>query len=85
MKFVLILLDILADLALLAVSVSNRGLDFPAVFWTAAGLALLARACREWETLAACANPFCINRPLFVLNNVKLAGLALIMILKVVQ
>ena len=38
-------------------------------------LALLAHGYREWEYLMNSHNKFCINFPLFVLNNVKLVGL----------
>jgi hypothetical protein len=36
---------------------------------------------REWEYLARASNPFCANAPLFVVNNLKLAGLLAVAIL----
>jgi hypothetical protein len=39
------------------------------------GLALLTHGYRDWEYVARASNPFCANAPLFVVNNLKLAGL----------
>ena len=36
---------------------------------------------REWGYLARASNPFCANAPLYVVNNLKLAGLLAVAIL----
>lgn len=53
----------------------HRGAALPYAFHFLVSLALLTHAYREWEYLARAANPFCANRPLFVVNNLKLIGL----------
>jgi hypothetical protein len=75
----MIYLDIFSGAILIYIAVSGRA-DTTAVigFWGAVHLALAAHAYREWEYLAKLANAFCSNVPLFVMNNVKLLGLALV-------
>ena len=51
------------------------------IFWIAAGLALVTHAYRDWEYLIQAANLFCLNLPLFVVNNFKLAGVIVIFLL----
>jgi hypothetical protein len=74
-------LDILAGLGLLYLALAHRGPAWPYALYSLAGLALLTHGYREWEYLARAANPFCANLPLFVVNNLKLAGLLAVAIL----
>ena len=68
-------LDIVAGSGLVYLALSHRGAAWPYAFSILAGLALLTHGYREWEYLARASNPFCANGPLFVVNNLKLAGL----------
>jgi hypothetical protein len=77
-------LDILTGSALIASSLRTGNPGNP-IFWVALGLALLAHIYRDWETLSHAANPFCLNLPLFVVNNVKLVGLLSIILLATIQ
>lgn len=58
-------------------AVRGQNGELPVVFWSAAGLALTSHGFREWEVLTNRQDAFCINRPLFVLNTLKLLGLGL--------
>ena len=53
--------------------------------WISFKNALLVHVYRDWEYLAHSANQFCLNLPLFVVNNVKLAGLLSIILLVTIQ
>jgi hypothetical protein len=74
-------LDIVAGLGLLYLVLARRGM--PLVLYFLVGLGLLTHGYRVWEYLARAGNPFCANLPLFVVNNLKLAGLLVIAILGV--
>ena len=59
----------------------RSGVSGHSIFWNVWGVALLTHAYRDWEYLAQAANQFCLNLPLFVVNNFKLAGLITILLL----
>ena len=67
---------VVAGLGLVYLALAPRGAAWPYAFYLLVGLALLTHGYREWEYLAGAANPFCANGPLFVVNNLKLLGLA---------
>jgi hypothetical protein len=75
----LLTLDILAGTVLIVLALSS-GLNGPWP-WGAVGVALLAHLWRDVEYLAYFDNPFCINLPLFVVNNLKIVGLIAILLL----
>lgn len=68
-------LDIVAGLGLVYLALAHRGAAWPHAFPILAGLALLTHGYREWEYLAHASQTFCFNAPLFLANNLKLAGL----------
>jgi hypothetical protein len=74
-------LDMVAGLDLVYLALAQRGDAWPYALSSVAALALLTHGYREWEYLAQAANPFCANAPLFVVNNLKLAGLVAVVIL----
>ena len=76
-------LDIVAGLGLVYLALAHRGSAWPYALYSLVGLALLTHGYREWEYLARAGNPFCANAPLFVLNNLKLVGLAAVAILSI--
>jgi hypothetical protein len=47
------------------------------LMWVSGGVAVLSHAFRVWQTIAGAVNPFCFNTPLSIVNALKLAGLAL--------
>ena len=65
---------LLTGLVIAGEALAQRGAAWPHAFFLVA-LALLTHGYREWEYLARASNPFCANAPLFVVNNLKLAGL----------
>jgi hypothetical protein len=72
---ILIALDILGGAWLLFVAVRGRSRPVSIAFYVVAGILLLTHLYREWEYLAGIPNAFCANMPLFVFNNLRLAGL----------
>jgi hypothetical protein len=72
-------LDIVAGLGLLYLVLARRTVPYALYFLV--GLGLLAHGYRVWEYWARARNPFYANAPLFVVNNLKLAGLFAIAIL----
>jgi hypothetical protein len=72
---ILIALDILGGTWLLFVVVRGRSRPVSIAFYVVAGILLFTHLHREWEYLAGLPNAFCANLPLFVFNNLRLAGL----------
>lgn len=70
-----LVLDIVLGLGLVYLALAHRGAAWPYALYVLAGLALLTHGYREWEYLAGADNAFCATTPLFVVNNLKLAGL----------
>lgn len=73
----LIGLDILCGLGLMGVALICRDPANSTWLYLFAAGSLLSHLYREWEYLAQASNPFCANRPLFAVNNLKLVGLIL--------
>lgn len=76
-----LLLDILTGAAILAAAFGGQGGRLSIWLLVFTGAALLLHLYREWEYLSGFANAFCANRPLFIVNNVKLLGLLAVMAL----
>ena len=76
----LLALDIFTGSALVFLSLRN-GVPGNPIFWIMSGLTLLTHAYRDWEYLVQAANQFCLNLPLFLVNNFKLAGVITIFLL----
>jgi hypothetical protein len=73
-------LDIIVGLGLICFALSARGFPLSGVFRGLILLSLLAHGYRDLEYLIG-ANKFCANAPLFVMNDLKLVGLAVMAIL----
>lgn len=71
----LLFLDIVAGLGLVYLALAGGGVAWPYALYALVGLGFVTDGYREWEYLASAGNPFCANGPLFVVNNLKLAGL----------
>ena len=76
-----LVLDVVAGLGLLYPVLARRTAPYGLYFLV--GLALLSHGYRVWEYLARAGNPFCANLPLFIVNDLKLAGLLVIAVLGV--
>ena len=76
-----LVLDVVAGLGLVYLALVHRGAAWPYALFILTGLTLLTHGYREWEYLAGAGNPFCANAPLFVVNNLKIAGLLAVAIL----
>jgi hypothetical protein len=74
-------LDIVTGLALVFLALVDRGATWHYALYSLVGLTLLTHGYREWEYLASAGNPFCANAPLFVVNTLKLVGLAAVLVL----
>ena len=70
----LLALHILAGLALVWVAWFNPNAAQSNVYWKLTVAALLSPGFRDWELLTTWSNPFLFNKPLFVVNNLKLVG-----------
>lgn len=69
----------MAGNALALLVLRSDGLSGP-LCWLIPALLLLAHLWRDVEYLAHWDNPSCINPPLFVVNNVKVAGLIAVLL-----
>ncbi|MEJ2211640.1 MAG: hypothetical protein P8129_21750 [Anaerolineae bacterium] len=79
----LLALDVLVGLGLVLLAVLARGPAWPYNLYALVGLGLMTHGYRVWEYLAGVANPFCANVPLFIFNDVKLAGLGACLLIAV--
>jgi hypothetical protein len=70
-----LVLDIVAGLGLVYLALTHRGVAWPYALYFLVGLALLTHGYREWEYLAGADDPFCADKPLFAVNNLKIVGL----------
>jgi hypothetical protein len=77
-------LDIAAGTGMIYLAVALEALPGSGLFRGLVLVSLLAHGYRDWEYLVSAGNRFCTNGPLFVVNNVKLAGLLAIAILMLV-
>lgn len=76
----LLALDVVVGLALIFLAFS--GVYFPQSEWVSIFIVigLLTHIFRIWEYLAGRRSPFCGNRPLFIVNNLKFVGLLMILV-----
>lgn len=70
-------LDIVIGLALIYSMITGTRTASLSAFYILVGAALLTHGFREYEYLARLPNRFCVNQPLFILNNLKLIGSAI--------
>jgi hypothetical protein len=76
----LAVLDVITGAIIVALAITGKT---PGLFYATAALTLLTHAFRDWEYLASAGSPFAFNLPLFVVNNLKLAGIIAAVVLKV--
>ena len=79
-NIVFLILDIATGLGLIYFGFVKGNIHTSALFYLFSGLALLTHGYREWQYFADVEYRFCFNPPLFIVNNVKLAGLVVILI-----
>jgi hypothetical protein len=79
----LLVLDLLVGVGLIGVVVATRNPIGALPLYLMTGLGLFTHLYREWEYLSEVSNAFCVNPPLFVLNNVKIMGLLAVLVLAV--
>jgi hypothetical protein len=77
-------LDVLAGAVVITLALCSEN-PVGLLFWIALGLTLMTHTYRDWEYLVQRPNPFCANPPLFVVNNLKLAGLFIGALLGILQ
>ena len=73
-----------AGLIYLSFAITRAGINRFSLLYFIAALALLAHGYRAWEYLTKAANRFCINLPLYAVNNIKLAALTAIILSAIV-
>ena len=76
----LLAFDIVVGLVLIMIAVQGRDQIQSIWFTLFVTMGLLTHIYRIWEYLASKAGPFCDNRPLFIVNNIKFIGLLLMMV-----
>lgn len=80
----LLLLDLVTALGLFLIVMMNKDVTASNAFYVFALVSLLSHAYRGWEYLACVPNKFCINVPLFIINDLKLLGLVIVLVLHLV-
>ena len=76
----LLALDVVVGFVLILLAIDSENFPQPIWFPLFATLGLLTHIFRVWEYLAGRESPFCDNRPLFMLNNLKFVGLLVILV-----
>lgn len=76
----LMALDVVVGLALIFIAFDGGALIQPIWFSIFVLIGLLTHIYRIWENLAGREIPFCGNRSLFILNNIKFIGLLVILV-----
>lgn len=71
----LLILDFITGVGMIYLAVTDPGFYDSPTFLILTNVALLTHGYREWEYLTGNNNAFCANLPLFIVNNLKLAGL----------
>ena len=77
---VLLITDIAAGIAILCLAIIDAKVHQSTLFYIFITILLITHAYRQREYLADTNNPFCDNKPLLIVNNVKLVGLAVILV-----
>jgi hypothetical protein len=80
----LLLLDLVTALGLFLIVMMNKDVFASNAFYVFALVSLLSHGYRGWEYLACVQNKFCINVPLFIINDLKLLGLLIVLVLNLV-
>jgi hypothetical protein len=75
-----LVLDLATGLGLIYLGLAKRDIDTVTLFYVVTIINLITHGYREWEYLANIDYKFCFNKPLFVVNNLKLMGLVIISI-----
>ena len=73
-------LDVLAGLGLIVLTARSHSTLELGLLYAILIVSLGIHGYREWEYVAGVAGRFCANLPLFVINNLKLAGLLAVLI-----
>jgi hypothetical protein len=76
----LLALDVVVGLGLIFWAISDTDFQTPEWFSLFVIIGLLTHIFRVWEYLAGRKNPFCGNRSLFIINNLKFVGLLIILV-----
>jgi hypothetical protein len=76
----LLAFDVVVGLSLLIIAFDGGKVIQPFWFTIFVAIGLLTHIYRVWEYLAGRKSPFCDNRPLFIVNIIKLIGLLLILV-----
>ncbi len=77
---IMLIADVITGAGLIYVGITADSNFNSVMFWIFTGVAILTHGFREWEYIADIENKFCGNLPLFIMNNIKLAGLTAISI-----
>lgn len=77
---VLLISDVAAGTAVLCLAIIDANVYRSIPFYVFTTLLLITHAYRQREYLVEANNPFCDNKPLLIVNNIKLIGLAVILI-----
>lgn len=76
----LLILDLVSALGLVLI-VMNRNAILSNAFYVLVIVSILSHGYRGWEYFADIQNKFCINLPLFIINDLKLLGLLIVLVL----
>ena len=76
----LLALDIVVGLVLILLVFDGANFPQPIWFPVFVLIGLITHLFRVWEYLAGRESPFCGNRPLFIVNNLKFVGLLVILV-----
>ncbi len=77
----LLILDLVAALGLIWIVAMNRDTFPSSPFYFLTLISISSHGYRGWEYFAQVQNKFCINVPLFVINDLKLLGLLIVLAL----
>lgn len=80
----LLALDLVTALGMILAVTMNRDVFSSNTFYFLALVSILSHGYRGWEYFANIQNKFCINAPLFIINDLKLLGLLIIVALGVI-
>jgi hypothetical protein len=75
----LAVIDIITGVIIVVLAIAGKS---PGLFYAAAALALITHSFRDWEYLTSAGFPFAFNLPLFIVNNLKLAGVIAVVVFK---
>jgi hypothetical protein len=73
---ILLITDLITGSGLIYLAVTRDNLADSRGFYFLSTIALVAHGYREWEYIHGADQQFCFNIPLFIVNNIKIIGLA---------